>query len=89
MSPDKVSVLGETPSITVEDFHAPQDAAESSFYGIEDSVGTALAIGEQTLGMYLSDRCYASGTMRVFTHKVHLEVMILRARLNVSKEVRL
>ena len=50
MTPDAVVGLVKPPSITVDTSHIVGGSEETSFYGIEDSVNSALALGEQTLG---------------------------------------
>ena len=50
VTPDAVVGLVRPPSITVDSSHAIDDNGVS-FFGIEDSVNSALAIGDQTLGM--------------------------------------
>lgn len=50
-SPDAVAGLAKPPSITVGNSLVRDDHVNESFFGIEDSVNSALAVGEQTLGM--------------------------------------
>ena len=53
MTPDAVIGLVKPPSITVDTSHALNESEETSFYGVEDSVKSALALGEQTLGRHV------------------------------------
>ena len=52
VTPDAVVGLVKPPSITVDTSHVIDDNGEPSYYGIEDSVNSALTIGEQKLGMH-------------------------------------
>ena len=68
-SPDAVASLTKAPSTRVGSSQVDDDNAEPSFYGIEDSVNSALAIGEQTIGMG-GIYNHLSQDPRIETHKV-------------------
>ena len=50
VSPDAVVGLVKSPSISVDAANVDDHNDTPSFYGIEDSMNSALSIGEQTLG---------------------------------------
>ena len=58
VTPEVIIGLVKPPSITVDTSHVADQNEGPSFYGIEDPVGSALSLGEQTLGINsIQSRC--------------------------------